>query len=504
MVWLNVLQGVLEMTTAMHAEAAIDHAPNILWICTDQQRFDTLGCYGNLFVNTPHIDALAAQGTRFTHAFAQSPVCTPSRISFLTGRYPRTTRCRQNGQSVSADEVLVTRLLAEAGYRTGLAGKLHISACHPSVCFAGEKRIDDGYHEFHWSHHPAPDWPTNEYIHWLREQGVRYQTKPAAASRFVHVGMPEEYHQTTWCVQKAVNFIEACAESRQKRPWLFSVNLFDPHHAFDPPQEYLERYMGMLDEIPPPAYRPGELENKPVWQRIDHQRAYAGHGGFPFNEMTETDHRCIRAAYWAMCDLIDHQVGRLLEALEKSGQRDDTLVIFTADHGEMLGDHGIYLKGPYFYDCAVRVPLIMTWPGRIAAGREVNSLVELVDIAPTLLEYAGLPRYAGMQGRSLASLSAADAQATAQRDSVYSEFYAANFRYDPPAHATMLRTERYKLTVAHGQNDGELYDLAHDPQEYVNLWHDTAYQAVKCNLLVQLADRMAWTVDPLPAREAFW
>jgi arylsulfatase len=491
------------MTTSMKKEA-LESAPNILWICTDQQRFDTLGCYGNPYVNTPHIDALAAQGTLFTHAFAQSPVCTPSRISFLTGRYPRTTRCRQNGQSVPADEMLVTRLFADAGYYTGLSGKLHIAACHPSVCFATEKRINDGYHEFHWSHHPGPDWPTNEYIHWLREKGVRYQTPPSTGSRYVQVGMPEEYHQTTWCVQKAINFIDACGVAKQRRPWLFSVNLFDPHHAFDPPQEHLDRYLNMLDEIPLPVYRPGELDNKPVWQGIDHQRAYGGHGGFPFDKMTETDHRYVRAAYWAMCDLIDSQVGRLLDALEKSGQRDNTLIIFTSDHGEMLGDHGIYLKGPYFYDCAVRVPLIISWPGRIAAGLTVDALVELVDIAPTLLEYAGLPKYEGMQGQSLAPLLNPDAPAITHRDSVYCEFYAANFRYDPPAHTTMLRTERYKLTVAHGQNCGELYDLERDPQEYINLWDHPSYQATKCQLLLQLTDRMAWTVDPLPEREAFW
>ena len=119
--------------------------PNILWICTDQQRWDTLGCYGNPYVHTPHIDRLASEGVLFERCFSQSPVCTPSRASFLTGRYPRTTRCRQNGQDISDDEVLVTRLLADAGYVCGLAGKLHLSACNPSVTPEMESRIDDGY-----------------------------------------------------------------------------------------------------------------------------------------------------------------------------------------------------------------------------------------------------------------------------------------------------------------------------------------------------------------------
>ncbi|MCK4298614.1 MAG: sulfatase-like hydrolase/transferase [Planctomycetes bacterium] len=121
------------------------NSPNILWICTDQQRFDTLGCYGNRFVHTPNVDRLAQTGVLFEHAYCQNPVSTPSRASFLTGRYPRTTRCRQNGQSIPQDEVLITRLLADAGYTCGLSGKLHLSACHPSVCPVTERRTDDGY-----------------------------------------------------------------------------------------------------------------------------------------------------------------------------------------------------------------------------------------------------------------------------------------------------------------------------------------------------------------------
>ena len=159
-----------------------NHRPNVLWICTDQQRHDTLGCQGNDFVRTPHLDRLAAGGMRFTRAFSQSPVCTPSRASFLTGRYPRTTRCRQNGQSIPEDEVLVTRLLADAGYTCGLAGKLHLSPCHPEVTHGSERRIADGYDEFHWSHHPSPDdWPTNEYFHWLRERGTVRGSETLAA-----------------------------------------------------------------------------------------------------------------------------------------------------------------------------------------------------------------------------------------------------------------------------------------------------------------------------------
>jgi arylsulfatase A-like enzyme len=484
--------------------------PNILWICADQQRFDTLGCTGNGFVQTPHLDGLAASGTLFERCYSQSPVCTPSRASFLTGRYPRTTRCRQNGQSIPTDEVLVTRLLADAGYTCGLAGKLHLSACHPAACPAMERRINDGYHEFHWSHHPSPDWPTDDYNHWLRERGARFERRAFRGSKHVQVSVPAELHQTTWCVEKAIRFIEGNATAKAQRPWLFSINFFDPHHPFDPPEEYLQRYLDRVDAIPLPNYIAGELEKKPLFQRIDHEGAYGRRAGFAYDAMTPADHRLVRAAYWAMVDLIDAQVGRLLAALEATGQRDDTLVIFMSDHGEMLGDHGIYLKGPYFYEPAVHVPLLLALP-RSATGEQQpvprsRALVELVDLAPTLLDAAGLPRHPGMQGRSLWPLLRGEAAPETHRTDIYCEYYNATpVHANPQGHATMVRTDHHKLVVVHGVEPdpvcGELYDLEQDPGETCNRWDDPALLPTRCDLLRRLCDRMAWTVDPLPERE---
>jgi arylsulfatase A-like enzyme len=150
-----------------------------------------------------------------------------------------------------------------------------------------------------------------------------------------------------------VTFIEANEGGRH--PWLFSVNFYDPHHPFDPPLEYLEPYLDRLSEIPLPSYVPGELDGKPVYQLIDHRKAYGGKAGYPYDQMSEDDHRLVIASYWAMCNLIDDQVGRMIDALERTGQIDNTLVVFMSDHGEMLGDHGIYLKGPYFYEPAIHV-----------------------------------------------------------------------------------------------------------------------------------------------------
>lgn len=477
--------------------------PNILWICTDQQRFDTLGCYGNEHVQTPNIDRLAARGVRFERAFSQSPVCTPSRASFLTGRYPRTTRCRQNGQDIPADELFVSRLLKDEGYVCGLSGKLHTSTCNPSVTFGTEPRIDDGYDEFHWSHHPRFDWPTNEYHHWLREQGASYDVESYKGSKHVQAGMPEATHQATWCAEKAINFIHAAAQ--YPHPWLFSVNIFAPHHPFDPPVDYLERYLEKFDQIPLPNYVPGELDNKPMFQQNDHLRAYNTSGLYPYAEMSDEDHRLVRAAYWAMIDLIDTQVGRMVQALEDTGQLENTIVIFMSDHGEMLGDHGIYLKGPFFYEPAVHVPLIVSMPGTLPEGVTCPAMVELVDLAPTLLEAASAPPYEGMQGRSLWPLLTGAADMDHFRDDVYCEYYnAMPWHQDPTAQATMVRDARYKLVAAHGIKTGELYDLEADPNETNNLWNDPNSLAVKVEMLEKLADRMAWTVDPLPERRAAW
>ncbi|MBT3374770.1 MAG: sulfatase-like hydrolase/transferase [Lentisphaerae bacterium] len=475
---------------------------NVLWICTDQQRFDTLGCTGNAYVHTPNLDRLAREGVLFEQAYCQNPVCAPSRASFLTGRYPRTTRCRQNGQPIPESERLVPKLLHDQGYVCGLSGKLHLSPCRPEACPGTERRIDDGYDVFHWSHHPNADWPSNEYGLWLAEKGERYGGERTAQSRFVSIGMPEPLHQTTWCVEKALHFMQASA--RKKRPWLFSINIFDPHHSFDPPAEYLKRYASVIDEIPLPNYVAGELDDKPSWQRTDHAGAYGGKGGHAYDKMSETDHRWIRAAYWAMVDLIDHQVGRLLDWLDESGERENTLVIFCSDHGEMLGDHGIYLKGPYFYDCGVHVPLIMSCPGLFGGGRRSSGLVELVDLAPTILELAGMVPQEGMQGRSLVPLLRGTAPLDTFREDVYCEFYGSNFYYEPSAQTTMLRTERHKLTVAHGLGTGELYDLVVDPAETSNQWDNPDCLQAKADLLARLADRMAWTADPLPTRESVW
>ncbi|MBI61273.1 MAG: sulfatase [Verrucomicrobiales bacterium] len=465
--------------------------PNILWICTDQQRADTIGALGNKFVRTPHINALASQGTAFTSAYCQSPVCTPSRASFLTGRYPRTTRCRQNGQAIPSTEKLISRLLADAGYTCGLAGKLHLATCANGVV---EKRIDDGYKVFHWSHHPQPDWPENAYTQWLTQQGQTWDTLyKGQSTRYIKEGIPAEYSQTTWCANMAIDFIK----KQKGSPWFFSYNCFAPHHPFDPPADYLARYNP--ENLPTPKYKPNEANSKTTYQRLDSEFAHSDPNSYHVAAMTDHDKQQVTAAYYAMVDLIDYNVGRMVAALNETEQLNNTIVIFMSDHGEMLGDHGIYLKGPHFYEEAVKVPLIFSWPGQFKTGLKVDGLTELIDITPTLLDAAGLSIPQFIQGKTLLPILSGKANPDHHRNSVFSEYY--NAWSHKHSYGTMHRTNSHKMIVYHGTDQGELYDLDKDPDEFNNLWDVEKYSELKTQLLKETFDASVFTMDPAPPRE---
>lgn len=219
--------------------------------------------------------------------------------------------------------------------------------------------------------------------------------------------------------------------------------------------------------------------------------------------MSETDHRMRWAATYAMVELIDDQVGRMRTTLEETGQLDNTIVVFMADHGELHGDHGNNSKGPYFYEPSGRVPLLFAGPD-IEEHVVTDSFVELVDIAPTLLEAAGLDVPLRMQGRSLWPLLTGERDD--HRTDVYCEQYAAQSPHElaDAGLRTMLRTDRYKLVRHHGTDAGELYDLDADPTETVNRYDDPDYREIQTRLMTRLADRMAGTADPLPENVGTW
>jgi arylsulfatase len=466
--------------------------PNILWICTDQQRFDTIQGLSNSIIQTPNLKRFMDEAVTFTNAFVQTPICSPSRGSFLTGRYPHVTSLRANGQRIRPTERLIPRILADYEYTCGLAGKLHLSPCLGGRI---EDRIDDGYEVFHWSHDISDQWPGhNDWYVWLDRQGIKIPKAPPQ-----HVwGMPidPKYTQTAWCADMAIQFMR---QQKEFNPWMFSCNIFQPHHPFYPTAEYLSHYDPA--KMPKPAYREGELANKPIFQSIDNKGAYGGEA-ISFANTSAEVHEQVIAAYYAMIEQADTAVGHMLQALEETGQADNTIVIFMSDHGEMLGDHGIYLKGPYFYDCLTRVPLMIRWPNRFKAGTKVDAMVELIDLAPTLLEAAGIPVPSGMQGRSLTPLLTG--QTKEHRDSVYMEYLDANATYPIPPMMSCVRTEKWKLTMCDKPRSGELYDLEKDPGEFNNLWNDPHHKDAQEMMLQSLVARMIETTDPLPERHTAW
>ena len=241
--------------------------PNILWYCTDQQRFDTIGALGNPHVRTPNLDRFVAQSVAFTHAYCQSPICTPSRASFLTGMYPSRVHNTRNGNAVVPPETaerLVTRTLAAAGYDGGLVGKLHLAG----AASAQEPRVDDGYRVFEYSHSPRNDWPLAEhdYARWLHDKGhdpAKVLQVPAGYGGLMaptpeRDNVPPELHQSTWCTERAIAFI--AADRAADTPWLLSVNPYDPHPPYNPPWEFYRRYDPSA--LPGPLFRPSDLETQ--------------------------------------------------------------------------------------------------------------------------------------------------------------------------------------------------------------------------------------------------
>ena len=451
--------------------------PNILWVCTDQQRWDTVHALGNEHIRTPNLDRLVETGVAFTHAYCQTPICTPSRASFLTGMHPSTVHGCINGNECWDDAApLITRTLADAGYDCGLAGKLHLSAADKRI----EPRPNDGYRVFHWSHHPSDDWPEGHaYADWLRSQGTSY-----GELKREHGAIPAEWHQTTWCADRAIDFIK----EPRGGPWLFSLNCFDPHPPFDPPKDYEARFD--VASLPGPAFRPSDLE-------AQHRLA-----GVRFQTEAqapeEFDGKRLQARYWAQVELIDHNVGRMLEALDETGQRENTLVIFMSDHGDMVGEHGLRTKGCRFYEPLVRVPLLVSWPAGFRQGLRSDALVELSDLVPTLLEVVGLPVPEGVQGKSLLPILAGEADPHEHRDVVRSAYFCA--LPGAPSRATMVRTRRHKLVVYHGLGLGELFDMQEDPGEFDNLWDDPRHADIRFDLMRRSFDALALAVDTGPPR----
>ncbi len=446
--------------------------PNILWFCTDQQRFDTIGALGNPHVRTPTLDSLVADGVCFTNCYCQSPICTPSRSSFMTGLYPSRLHNTRNGNESFPPDAppLISKLLAGAGYDCGNIGKFHLTSSGKRT----EPRLDDGYRYWQFSHAPRDDWESgHHYADWVKEKGGDLNQMRESEGR-----VPAEFHQTTWACEKAIEFI---SEERSE-PWFLSVNVYDPHPPFIPPKLYADQFDP--DTMPGPHFEEGDLEAQAKLADVD----------FQDEVRTPEEHKAkeVQANYYAMIGLIDDQLAKLLEYLDSSGQRENTLVIFTSDHGETLGDHGLMYKGCRFYEGLIRVPLIFHWPGTTIPGLQADGLVELLDLSATILDAAEieLPDY--FQGTSLRSVLDGSAPGDKIRESVRCEYFDSLdsfFTGGSGAYGTMYRRGQYKLSVYHGLGVGELFDLSNDPWEHRNLWDDPEHASLKAELIAESFDQ---------------
>lgn len=453
-------------------------SPNLLVIMADQWRYDWLGAAGTPGVSTPNIDALAASGVRFTHACTNSAICVPARIALASGRSPERLEALDNSASLPADVPTYYQRLRDADFRVGVVGKLDLakSLVHngprgdrPAVFRWGFTHPLEAEGKWHAGRLPDRQ-PRGPYGVYLEERGLleafaddyaerlspledarREGLPPTSRLPYSPDGLyrdsvlPEDAFEDRWLGDRAVEWIEQVSSDY---PWHLFVSFVGPHDPFDPPAEWADRFRESEMPNPVPAGSPG----KP--SRVS-----------TFNWSSYSDAQVLRARqqYTASLALIDHQVGRLLAALESRGFSDDTVIVVTSDHGEMLGDHGLFLKSVP-YEASMRVPLILAGPGIAPAVRD--ELVEMADVHPTLCELAGIGIGDHLDARSLVPLLRGDGAARHREVVVCSE-----------RHYLALRSARHKYVcnmAGHPLSDPddpeELYDLDVDPTEQHNLF----------------------------------
>ena len=481
--------------------------PNIILFMADQLRFDAIGCYGNTQVRTPNIDSIALNGSTFDHHFIQNPVCSPSRCSILTGRYPKNHGTRDNGIPLRDEEVTFPEVLRENGYLTAAIGKMHFT-----TQFVPKENEEDDWPEDRYGFdvvHTSCDCKTGEYLNWLKEvspkdykevkmQGERKAKEDRASAADKDASGPPqvyqseidpEYHQSSWIADQTVTFID---EVPKDKPFFAFCSFVDPHHPFDPPAPYSKMYDPTTLE--PPIYQEGELEDKPPHFRKHRCGRGFSNEKYDYRKLSSQDWGSVKAAYYAMITLVDESIGKVLKAIEDKGMEQDTLILFTNDHGELLGDHGLLFKGPFHYDCLIKAPMIMKWPGVIPKGSRYQQITEHVDIMATILDYAGIRPPLGMQGMSMAPILRGDSGAG--RKYALTEFNC----FDWGLNLKTITGRDYKLTYYAGEQFGELYDRNLDPHEFKNLWDHEEYREVKESMLKELMNRIIETEDTLPLR----
>lgn len=523
---------------------------NFLLIVTDQQRADHLGCYGSPISVSPHIDALAQQGSVLEHMHVATPICQPNRASLITGRMPSCHGLRMNGRELSLSETSFVDTLRLAGWRTALVGKAHlqnITAVPPTWPAADEVRLREAKQDAsadygqevwsRWENDPNHELKLpyygfetvllsighgdDQYGHWRR--WVRQQTQeadqligrahaiPTPGLALGELGqawrtrLPEELHPTRWIAQ------ETCAQLRrfaqEQKPFFLQCSFPDPHHPLTPPGRFWD-WVQPADVQLPKSFSSPHAERLPPLQWLQRQRQQQtgfrpGYGSFACSAQEAREAIALNMGNIAF---IDDAIGRVLHQLEQSGLADNTVVMFTSDHADLMGERGLLFKGGFHFASLTRVPFIWFDPTQRKSGsKHSDALAQTIDIAPTVLDRAGLPRTNGMQGRSLLPHIAGEAApanspsfSNGQRVLIEEESQRKDFGLNCRLRVRTLRTTTYRFTVWHGQPWGELYDLSQDPNELHNLWDEPAAQALQKHAATELMQTMLAAQDDSP------
>ncbi|HZU74270.1 MAG TPA: sulfatase-like hydrolase/transferase [Acidimicrobiales bacterium] len=491
---------------------------NILFVTTDQQRADTLGCYGGQVARTPVVDSLAAAGVRYQRAVPQSVVCMPSRSTMITGQHPSTHGVWMNGVPLPPDAPSVAEVLRSAGYRTALVGKAHFEPfLDPFLRFTENSLSRTGTAPPGGSHRGFEhlELATHgvvgplHYARWLRSEhpeavpmfypvldadlGVNDLGGGDTGAPQVKVNpVPRGWYHTDWVADRTIAWLEGLPADAD---WFCWMSFPDPHHPWDPPQSEV----GRIDwrEVPLPAGFPGDraereriIDAKPRHWRLWYDGALVSNYEAPARwvpaTLTEDQVREVNARNAVECELIDEALGRVLAAVGRRGWEADTDVFFTTDHGELQGDFGLLFKGPYHVDGLMRLPLIWRPAAPTAAGPTVvTTPVGLVDLAPTFCAVAGVAVPEWMQGSPLpAGPGGGPERVLTEWDS---ELFGVGVHLRTVTRDGWVCTA-YRPGTVHDGSEGELYALDEDPLQRENRWSDPALAAVRADLLADLWD----------------
>jgi arylsulfatase A-like enzyme len=491
-------------------------APNILFITSDEQHPDCLGLVDNR-IKTPHLDRLSAEGMLLARSYTCAPICTPARATWITGQYPSKHGAWTIGTILDKQCLSVATLLGQAGYRTAMIGKSHLQPCHAQEGRSEEgppRSKDTGFHrrwhgpwygfehaEINTGHTTEPHSASMHYRTWLEDHGVdidKYFNHAVTWNVPMAWDLPEQFHPCAWVAERASAFLRSHATNHAEQPFFLSLQFPEPHWPFRVQEPFFSMYNGT--PMRKPTRQWGEWEGKPAIYRAlieDRVNALGWHTYFglanldPSREALKagpqatghyTDQETARLrTYWRMITLMDVYIGRVLACLDELGLTGNTLVVFTSDHGDLMGDHFLVNKGACHYDGCVRVPTLVRWPGRIKPASRNDALASGVDLAPTFMAAAGLTPHPQMQGVS--QLEVWKGHAPSARRGVWIDFRAERGLY-----VNSWITNRYRLSV-HRTPDGEefeLYDLQEDPGEFKNLATDPANAALVSRLLAQM------------------